>query len=68
MLSSRAILRVLAIAGAVKAPSLVSNIVADIVVLTSAVRNIKFIYYNKYVNKLDETKAKKVHHCIAQTV
>lgn len=42
---------ILAITGAIKAPSIISNIVKDIVALVSTVRNINFVYCNRYTKK-----------------
>lgn len=48
--------------GASKVPSQISNIIIDIIVLALAIKNIKFMYCNKYTNKLADTVARKAHH------
>lgn len=45
-----------AILSATKVPIIIANIVADFVVLTLVIRNIKYVYYNKYANMLAERK------------
>lgn len=52
-----------AITGKVKCPSLISNIVNDIVVVVSPVTNIKFV---KFANRLIARKAFLARHCTNQ--
>lgn len=43
----------------IKVPSLISNILKDIAILVAAVRNIKFVYRNRFVCKLADPIAKR---------
>lgn len=57
-----------AIEGATKAPGIILNIVEDVVMLAATVRDIKFVYCNRYANRLANTITRKTHHYTAQTV
>lgn len=55
------------IAGAVKVTSQICNIITDIIVLASAIRNRKFKNYDRSANKLVHLSVRKARSCIIQT-
>lgn len=57
-----------AILGEIKAPSVIFNTVTDVYILASVIRNLKFLYYDRYVNTLTDFLAKKAHQCNVQTI
>lgn len=54
--------------GAIKTPSIITNIVANILALASVVRSIKFVYCNRHANTLVDAIVRKAYPCIAQIV
>lgn len=54
-----------AINGAIKAPSLILDIVADCDVCYSNL-NIKFVYWTRNASIITDTIARKAHHCTAE--
>lgn len=54
--------------GDVKALISISNLVEDISVLPEDVKNLKFMYSNKFVNWLGDRIAKKSHPLTSQIV
>lgn len=59
IIQSDSLVALWAIIGDSKAPSDISNIIADICIIASAVRNIRFMYCNKQANTLANSLAKK---------
>lgn len=57
-----------AIEVAIQAPSQIFNVIEDIRILTKTFRYIKFIYYNKFVNKFADQIPRMAYHCISQTI
>lgn len=51
------------IMGAIKARSIIVNIVRDIVVLASAIWNIEFVYCRRYANRLDSSERGLSPYC-----
>lgn len=47
------------VAGDIKAPSIIANVVVDIVLLASDFNNVKFVYRNRFANKLVDVVAKR---------
>lgn len=52
----------------INAPSIISNIVTDILILASAVRNIKFVYHNRQANTLTDIIGITTRSCSTQPV
>lgn len=68
ILESDSQIAIRAIMGAIKALNTITNIIEDILVLASAIRNIKFVYRNRHANILADIIARKAHNCIAQNI
>lgn len=57
-----------AIMGAIKPPSIIPNIVVDILVLASAIRNINIAYCSRHMQYSNRYNSEKAHPCYAKTI
>lgn len=57
-----------AITGDIKAPSQISNIIGNIIILAKAIKNADFMYCNRFASKLDDKIAENGHQCTSQNI